>query len=141
MSKKPEKVLKLQIRGGQANPAPPLGPALGQAGVNISEFVNQFNAATQDRQGELLGVVLNVYSDRSFDFVIKTSPVSAMIKKELGISSGSGNPNRKKVGKLSKEQVEKIAKDKMPDLNTDSLEAAVRIVAGTARSMGVDIDM
>ena len=140
MAKKITKQLKLQIRGGQANPAPPLGPALGQAGVNISEFVNQFNSATSDKMGEMVSVLLNVYEDRSFDFVLKTAPVSSMIKKALNLKSGSGKPKTKKVGKLTKDQLRAIAEEKMPDLNAEDIEAAMKIVAGTARSMGVDVE-
>jgi large subunit ribosomal protein L11 len=139
MAKKLNKQLKLQIKGGQANPAPPLGPALGQAGVNIGEFVNQFNDATKDKMGETVSVLLNCYEDRSFDFVIKTAPVSAMIKKALNIKSGSGKNRVKKVGTLTQDQVRAIAEEKLPDLNARDVEAAMKIVAGTARSMGVEV--
>jgi large subunit ribosomal protein L11 len=139
MAKKLTKQLKLQVKGGQANPAPPLGPALGQAGVNIGEFVNQFNDATKDKMGETVSVVLNVYDDRSFDFVLKTAPVSAMIKKAAGIKSGSGKNKVKKVGSLTQDQLRAIAEEKLPDLNANDVEAAMKIVEGSARSMGVEI--
>lgn len=140
MAKKLTKTIKLQVKGGQANPAPPLGPVLGQAGVNISEFVNQFNEATREKMGETVSVVLNVYEDRSFDFAIKTSPVSAMIKKALGIKSGSGKNRTKKVGKLTDAQLTAIATEKLPDLSANDVEAAKKIVAGSARSMGVEVE-
>ena len=131
--------LKLQIEAGKAVPAPPLGPALGQAGVNIGEFVNQFNAATQDRMGEKVSVIVNVYDDRSFDFVVKTPITSQLILKAAGVKSGSGRPNVKKAGKITQAQLEEIAKIKMEDLNAHDVEAAKKIIAGSARSMGVDI--
>ncbi len=134
------KQLKLQIEAGKAVPAPPLGPALGQAGVNIGEFVNQFNAATQDRMGEKVSVIVNVYDDRTFDFKVKTPITSNLILKAVGAQKGSGRPNVKKVGKLSQEKLEEIAKIKMEDLNAHDVDAAKKIVAGTARSMGVDIE-
>lgn len=140
MAKAIKKVLKLQVKGGQANPAPPLGPALGQAGVNIGEFVNQFNDQTRDKMGETVTVVLNAYDDRTFDFVLKTPPVSGMIKKALNIKSGSGKNRTKKVGKLTQAQLRAIAEEKIVDLNAHDVEAAMKIVAGTARSMGVDVE-
>ena len=139
MAKKITGYIKLQIPGGAANPAPPVGPALGQKGVNIMEFCKQFNAKTQDAKGMLTPVVITVYADKSFTFITKVPPVPVLIKKAVGIESGSGEPNRKKVGKITKAQVQEIAQKKMPDLNTIDLEAAMRMVAGTARSMGVDV--
>lgn len=133
------KQLKLQIEAGKANPAPPLGPALGQAGVNIGEFVNQFNAATQDQMGSKVSVLLSVYDDRSFDFILKTAPVSSLILKAAGVKSGSGKPNSKKAGKITQAQLAEIAETKMPDLNAHDLEAAKNIVAGSCRSMGIEI--
>lgn len=132
-------VIKLQVTGGQANPAPPIGPVLGQAGVNIMEFCKQFNAATQKRPGELIPVVLTVYKDRSFSFELKTPPVSYLLIKAAKIEKGSAVPNRDKVGKVTRAQVKEIAKLKMPDLTASSEEAAFRTVAGTARSMGIDV--
>ena len=139
MAKKITGYIKLQIPGGAANPAPPVGPALGQKGVNIMEFCKQFNAKTQDAKGMLTPVVITVYADKSFTFITKVPPVPVLIKKAAGIESGSGEPNRKKVAKITKAQIQEIAQKKMPDLNTIDLEAAMRMVAGTARSMGVDV--
>ncbi len=139
MAKKITGYIKLQIPGGAANPAPPVGPALGQKGVNIMEFCKQFNAKTQDAKGMLTPVVITVYADKSFTFITKVPPVPVLIKKAVGIESGSGEPNRKKVGKITKAQIQEIAQKKMPDLNTIDLEAAMRMVAGTARSMGVEV--
>jgi large subunit ribosomal protein L11 len=139
MAKKVEKQIKVQAIGGKATPAPPLGPVLGQAGINIGEFVNQFNADTQERMGEVVPTVITVYDDKSFDLVYKEAPASAMILKELGIKSGSGTNLTKKVGTLTKDQVRKIAEQKMPDLNAGSVEAAMNIVEGTCRSMGVEV--
>ena len=139
MAKKITGYIKLQIPGGAANPAPPVGPALGQKGVNIMEFCKQFNAKTQDSKGMVIPVVITVYADKSFTFITKVSPVPALNKKAVGIESGSGEPNRKKVGKITKAQIQEIAQKKMPDLNTIDLEAAMRMVAGTARSMGVEV--
>ncbi len=133
------KQLKLQIEAGKAVPAPPLGPALGQAGVNIGEFVNQFNAATQDKMGEKVSVIIDVYDDRSFSFHVKTPITAKLIMKAAGINSGSGRPNVKKVGKITQAQLEEIAKVKMEDLNAHDVEAAKKIVAGSARSMGIEI--
>lgn len=139
MAKKIVKTIKLQIPAGKANPAPPIGPALGSAGINIMAFCKEFNAKTQDKAGDILPVLISVYQDKSFTFITKQPPVSRMILKELGIESGSKIPNRDKVGKLTKSQVEKIAKAKVQDMRISSLEAAMMNVMGTARSMGVDI--
>lgn len=139
MAKKLVKQIKLQIPAGKANPAPPIGPALGSAGINIMAFCKEFNAKTQDKGGDILPVVINVYQDKSFTFIMKKPPVSRMILKELGIESGSKVPNRDKVGKLTRDQVKKIAKEKSEDMRIVSLEAAEMMVMGTARSMGVEI--
>lgn len=139
MAKKLVKTIKLQIPAGKANPAPPIGPALGSAGINIMAFCKEFNAKTQDQGGDILPVVISVYSDKSFSFIMRKPPVSRMILKELGIESGSKVPNRDKVGKLTKTQVKKIAKTKVEDMRIVSQEAAEMMVMGTARSMGVDI--
>ncbi len=139
MAKEVTALVKLQVKGGQANPAPPIGPVLGQHGVNIMEFCKQFNAKTQKQMGEIVPVLLTVYKDRSFTFEVKTSPVSFLIKKALGIESGSATPNKSKVGQIKKAKVYEIAKMKMQDLNCDDPESAFRTVAGTARSMGVDV--
>jgi large subunit ribosomal protein L11 len=138
--KKIKTVIKVFPMGGAATPAPPIGPALGQHGVNIMEFVNQYNKATQDKKGQKTPAEITIYEDRTFTFVIKLPPVSEMIKQELKLKAGSGVPNKTKVGKLSKAQLEKIAKDKMPDLNTTSLASAIKSIAGTARSMGVEVE-
>lgn len=140
MAKKLVKIIKLQIPAGKANPAPPIGPALGAAQVNIMAFCKEFNAKTQNQAGDILPVEISVYSDKSFTFITKQPPVSRLILKTLGIESGSGVPNRDKVGKLSMDQVNEIAKKKYPDLRVNSEDAASRIVMGTARSMGVDIE-
>jgi large subunit ribosomal protein L11 len=139
MAKEISTFIKLQVQGGKANPAPPIGPVLGQHGVNIMEFCKQFNARTQKQMGEVVPVVITVFKDRSFTFELKTAPVSYLIKKALGIEKGSPVPNKDKVGKLTKQQVYDIAKQKMQDLNCYDEEAAFKIVAGTARSMGVDV--
>lgn len=139
MAKEVTAIVKLQIPAGQANPAPPIGPVLGQHGVNIMEFCKQFNARTQKQAGEITPVILTVYKDRSFTFETKTPPVSYLIKKAIGIEKGSGVPNKDKVGKLTRAQVTAIAKQKMQDLNASNEDSAFRIVAGTARSMGVDV--
>ena len=131
--------IKLQIPAGKATPAPPVGPALGQAGVNIMDFCKNFNARTAKDEGLIIPVVITVYADRSYTFITKTPPVAILIKREAGIAKGSGEPNKNKVGKITAKQVEEIAKLKMPDLNCDSLEAAVKTIAGTARSMGLDV--
>ncbi|HSQ41583.1 MAG TPA: 50S ribosomal protein L11 [Fibrobacteraceae bacterium] len=139
MAKKITGYVKLQIPAGAANPAPPVGPALGQKGVNIMEFCKQFNARTQDQKGMIIPVVLTVYADKSFTFITKTPPAAVLIKKAIGLETGSGEPNRKKVGKIKKAQVKEIAQKKIQDMNTIDLEAAMRMVEGTARSMGVDV--
>ncbi|MBO7501521.1 MAG: 50S ribosomal protein L11 [Fibrobacterales bacterium] len=139
MAKKVVGQIKLQIPGGAANPSPPVGPALGQRGVNIMEFCKQFNARTQNSKGVVIPVIITVYADKSFTFVTKTPPVPVLLMKEAGIDKASGEPNRKKVGSVSRAQVRKIAELKMPDLNTVNVEAAVSMVAGTARSMGIDV--
>ncbi len=140
MAKEITGYVKLQVKGGQANPAPPIGPALGSKGVNIMEFCKQFNARTQDKMGKVLPVVLTVYADKSFDFVIKTPPAAVQLMDASKIQKGSKEPNRNKVGKVTWTQVEEIAKDKMADLNCFTLESAMRMVAGTARSMGINVD-
>ncbi|MDA0836704.1 MAG: 50S ribosomal protein L11 [Planctomycetota bacterium] len=134
------KTIKLQCTGGQATPAPPVGPALGQHGLPIGEFVQKFNERTRDQMGTTLPVVISVYSDRSYDFVVKTPPAAALIKKAANIAQGSGTPNTEKVGSLSRDAVREIATLKMPDLNARDVEAAMNIIAGTARSMGVEIE-
>ena len=139
MAKKIIGQIRLQIPGGQANPAPPVGPALGQQGVNIMEFCKVFNAKTKDANGMITPVVITVYADRSFSFITKTPPASVLILKELGIEKGSGVPNKEKVGSINKDQLKKIAEIKMPDLNAADVDAAMRIVAGTAGSMGIDV--
>ena len=139
MAKKVLTLIKLQIPAGAANPAPPVGPALGQHGVNIMEFCKAFNAQTQDNAGTVIPVVITVYEDRSFTFVTKTPPAAVLIKQAAGIEKGSGEPNREKVGRLTKAQVREIAERKMPDLNANDVDAASNIIAGTARSMGVDV--
>src|SRR5690606_6930126 len=139
MAKKVQKIVKLQVRGGAANPSPPVGPALGAKGVNIMDFCKQFNARTQEKQGKVLPVVITVYADKSFDFIIKTPPVAVQLVEATGLKGGSGEPNRKKVGSVTWDQVETIAKDKMTDLNAFTVEAAMRMVAGTARSMGITV--
>ncbi len=131
--------IKLQIMGGAATPAPPIGPALGQHGLPIGDFVTQFNAATQDRRGELVPVVINVYNDRSFDFITKIAPASELIKKADRIKKGSGKPLTEKIAKITEKQLREIAEKKLPDLNTDNIEQAMKIIAGTARQMGVEI--
>ena len=139
MAKEVDGYIKLQIRGGAANPSPPVGPALGAKGVNIMDFCKQFNARTQDKAGKVLPVIITVYSDKSFDFVIKQPPVAVQLKDAAGLKSGSAQPNREKVGQVTWEQVQAIAQDKMPDMNCFTLEAAMRMVAGTARSMGINV--
>lgn len=140
MAKKVMAIVKLQIPAGKATPAPPVGTALGPHGVNIMGFCKEFNAKTADQAGMIIPVVLTVYQDRSFTFITKTPPVAILIKKAVGIESGSGEPNKKKVATISKEKVEEIAKVKMPDLNANTIEAAMNLVAGTARSMGVTVE-
>jgi large subunit ribosomal protein L11 len=139
MAKKVTGQIKLQIPGGQANPAPPVGPALGQRGVNIMEFCKAFNAKTNDQKGMVIPVIITVYSDRSFTFITKTPPASILLLKAAKIEKGSGEPNKTKVGKVTKKQVEEIAKLKMPDLNAGSVAAAMRTVEGTARSAGITV--
>ena len=139
MAKKITGYIKLQIPGGQATPAPPVGPALGQHGVNIMEFCKTFNARTAKDQGLIIPVVITVFSDRTFTFVTKTPPASVLLLKAAGIQKGSGVPNKNKIGKVTRKQVEEIARTKMPDLNAASLEAAIRTVEGTARSMGMEV--
>ncbi len=139
MAKKIVKFIKLQIPAGKANPAPPIGPALGAAGVNIMSFCKLFNAQTQDKAGDILPVVITVYSDKSFTFYCKKPPVSRMLLKALSLEKGSAVPNRDKVGKVTREQAQKIAEDKMQDLNARNLQAATNIVLGTARSMGIEL--
>ncbi len=131
--------IKLQIKGGAANPSPPVGPALGSKGINIMEFCKQFNARTQDKAGKILPVVITYYSDKSFDFVVKTPPVAIQLKETAKIKSGSKEPNRNKVAEITWDQVRAIAEDKMPDLNCFTIESAMRMVAGTARSMGISV--
>ena len=137
MAKKVENIVKLQIPAGKATPAPPVGPALGSSGVNIMQFVKEFNDRTANQAGLIIPVVISVYKDKSFDFITKVPPVAVLIKKTLGIQKGSGKPNKDKVAKITKEQVRAIAEQKMPDLNASTIEAAMSMVAGTARSMGV----
>ncbi|PXF57414.1 MAG: 50S ribosomal protein L11 [Deltaproteobacteria bacterium] len=139
MAKKVLSYIKLQIPAGQANPSPPVGPALGQHGVNIMEFVKAFNAKTQDQMGMIIPVVITVYADRSFSFIMKTPPAAILLKKAANIEKGSGIPNREKVGKVTRKQVEEIAMKKEPDLTAVDLSAAVRSIEGTARSMGIEI--
>ena len=139
MAKKVIGMIKLQIPAGQANPSPPVGPALGQHGVNIMEFCKSFNAKTQDKQGLIIPVVITVYQDRSFSFITKTPPAAILLKKAAGIEKGSSEPNRDKVGKVTREQVKEIAELKLVDLNATELEAAMRQVEGTARSMGLEV--
>ena len=139
MARKVVGFIKLHVSGGRANPAPPVGPALGQHGVNIMEFCKQFNAKTQDRQGITIPVEITVYADRSFTFITKTPPASVLIMRAIGLQKGSGEPNREKVGQITRAQLEEIAQSKMEDLNATNLDAAVRMIAGTARSMGVVI--
>ena len=139
MSKPIKSVVKLQVKGGQANPAPPVGTALGPHGIKLQEFCIKFNDATRDQIGEVFPVEVTIYEDRTFHFILKISPVSALIKKELKLAKGSATPNKAKVGKLTRAQVEAIAEKKLPDLNAFNLEAAMKVVEGTARSMGVEI--
>jgi large subunit ribosomal protein L11 len=140
MAKEISGFVKLQCKGGQANPAPPIGPALGSKGVNIMEFCKQFNARTQDKQGKVIPVLITVYSDKSFDFVLKTPPAAVQLMEAAKIQKGSKESNRVKVGKVNWEQVKAIAEDKMPDLNCFTIESAMKMVAGTARSMGLNVE-
>ncbi|MGK0421103.1 MAG: large subunit ribosomal protein L11 [Polaribacter sp.] len=139
MAKEVSKVVKLQVRGGAANPSPPVGPALGAAGVNIMEFCKQFNARTQDKQGKVLPVVITVFKDKSFDFLIKTPPAAVQLLEVAKIKKGSGEPNRKKVASVTWDQIKVIAEDKMVDLNAFKISSAMRMIAGTARSMGLTV--
>ena len=139
MAKEVAAFIKLQIKGGAANPSPPVGPALGSKGVNIMDFCKQFNARTQDKAGKVLPVIITVYSDKSFDFVVKQPPVAIQLKQAANIQTGSAQPNRDKVGQVTWDQVREIAQDKMPDMNCFTIEAAMRMVAGTARSMGIKV--
>ena len=140
MAKEVAGLIKLQIKGGAANPSPPVGPALGSKGVNIMEFCKQFNARTQDKAGKVLPVIITVYSDKSFDFIVKQPPVAVQIKEAAKVKTGSSEPNRNKVGSLTWDQVKEIAESKMPDMNCFTLGAAMKMVAGTARSMGVTVE-
>ena len=140
MAKKVLTLIKLQVPGGQANPAPPVGPALGQHGVNIMEFTKTFNAQTQDQLGRIIPVEITVYEDRSFTFITKTPPAAVLIKEALRVEKGSGEPNRNKVGRLTREQVRQIAETKLQDLNARDVEQAAKVIAGTARSMGVEVE-
>ena len=140
MAKEIKGTLKLQIQAGQANPSPPVGPALGQAGVNIMQFCKDFNAATQQQAGDLLPTIITVYADSSFSFETKQPPAAVLLKKAANIASGSGEPNKEKVGKISKEKLMEVVKIKMPDLNTDDPEQAAKILAGTAMQMGIEIE-
>ncbi len=139
MAKEVNKVLKLQIRGGAANPSPPVGPALGAAGVNIMEFCKQFNARTQDKQGKIIPVEISVYADKSFDFIIKTSPAAVQLLEAAKVKKGSSEPNRDKVASVTWDQIRNIAEDKMVDLNAFKIESAMKMIAGTARSMGLNV--
>lgn len=139
MAKEVAAFIKLQIKGGAANPSPPVGPALGSKGVNIMDFCKQFNARTQDKAGKVLPVIITVYSDKSFDFVVKQPPVAIQLKEASKVQKGSAQPNRDKVGQVTWEQIRAIAQDKMPDMNCFTLESAMRMVAGTARSMGLNV--
>ena len=139
MAKKITGLIRLQIPAGAATPAPPIGPALGQAGCNIMDFCKQFNARTQDKAGKVLPVIITVYSDKSFDFVVKQPPVAIQLKEAAKVQKGSAQPNRDKVGQVTWDQVREIAQDKMPDMNCFTLEAAMRMIAGTARSMGINV--
>lgn len=140
MAKKVKTVIKLQIPAGKANPAPPVGPALGQHGLNIQEFCTKFNAQTKDKGGDITPVEITVYEDRTYSFVLKTPPAAELLKKAAGIAKGSGKPLQEKVGKVTRKQVQEIAKIKMPDLNANDLEAATRIIEGTARQMGITVE-
>ena len=140
MAKKVEGYIKLQIPAGKATPAPPVGPALGQHGINIAQFTKEFNAQTQGQDGMIIPVVITVYADRSFSFVCKTPPAAVLLKKSCKIQSGSGEPNKKKVATISKAELQKIAEIKMPDLNAGSMDAAISMIAGTARSMGITVE-
>ena len=139
MAKKIIKKLKLQIPAGKANPAPPIGPALGQAGIAIGDFVKKFNDATMPMMGDIIPTVISVYDDRSYDFILKTPPAASLVKKAISLESGSGNPNSKKVGKITRAQVREIAERKMPDMNAKDIEGAMKMIEGTCRSLGVEV--
>jgi len=141
MAKKIKTLVKLNLPAGEATPAPPVGPALGQHGIPIMDFIKEYNARTAKLKGQVIPAVITVYEDRSFTFITKLPPVAAMIKKKINLKSGSGKPNLEKVGKLTKAQLEEIAREKMPDLNADTLESAMKNVSGTARSMGIDVEV
>lgn len=141
MAKKVKTLIKLNLAAGEATPAPPVGPALGQHGIPIMEFIKEYNARTAKQKGQIIPAVITVFEDRSFTFITKLPPVAEMIKKKIGLAKGSGTPNTEKVGKLSKTQLEEIAQEKMVDLNANDVAAAMKVVAGTARSMGVDVEM
>ncbi len=140
MAKKIKTIIKLQIQAGKANPAPPVGPALGQHGLNIQEFCTKFNEATKDKTGDIIPAEITVFEDRSFSFILKTPPASDLLRKAAGVEKGAGNPLKDKVGTISQEKLKEIAEKKMPDLNANDVEAAKKIVAGTARSMGIKVD-
>ena len=140
MAKKVIANVKLQVPAGSANPAPPIGPALGQHGVNIVEFCKAFNEKTKDQQGLIIPAVITIYADRSFTFITKTPPASVLIKRAVGLAKGSGEPNKNKVGKINRQQLEEIAKIKLPDLNTNDIEAAIKTVEGSARSLGIEVE-
>lgn len=140
MAKKIKTIIKLQIPGGRANPAPPVGPALGQHGLNIQDFCTRFNAATQDKNGDIVPVEITVFEDRTFDFITKTAPAAELLKKAAKVEKGSGNPLKNKIGKVTKDQVKQIAETKMEDLNANDVEQAMKIVEGTARSMGIKVE-
>ena len=140
MAKKLKTIIKIQLPGGKATPAPPVGPALGQHGLNIGEFVQKFNAATKDKIGSIIPVEITVYEDRSYDFKLKTPPASDLLRKAAGVEKGSGEPHKMKVGKVTKSQIREIAQIKMEDLNTDSIEQAMKVIEGTARSMGITVE-
>lgn len=139
MAKAIKKIIKVQARGGSANPAPPLGPVLGQAGIDIAGFCSQFNAQTQDRKGQLIPAEITVYDDRTFTFILKQPPASALILEKAKVEKGSGEPNKTRVGTITKAQLKEIAETKMPDLNTDNLESAMKMIEGTARNMGITV--
>jgi large subunit ribosomal protein L11 len=140
MAKLIKTIVKLQIKAGSANPAPPIGPALGQHGVSIQDFCSQFNEATKEMEDDIIPAEITVYQDRSFSFILKTPPVSDLLRKAVGIEKGSGVPNKEKVGKLSRQKIREIAERKLPDLNTEDIDAAMKIVEGTARSMGIEVE-
>lgn len=139
MAKKIKTIIKLQIPASKANPAPPIGPALGQHGVNIQEFCQKFNDQTKNKEGDIIPVEITIYEDRSFDFILKTPPAAELLKKAAGIKKGSGEPRKNKVGKVTREQIKEIAQKKMPDLNAKDLEGAMKIIEGTARQMGIEV--